>query len=240
MPILSIISAAVDSPEFTELLVQSIRRFTTQSYEIIIVDNGSLAENLAWAKAQDDVRLIENNRNLGHGMAMDQGTKEARGRFVCVLDIDAHVQRKGWDVDLRVAYEDNPRTRLVGCLGPEHKPLHPPLFFFERDFVLENGISFMHIPNVSTDTAQKAYWDILELGYEVVRLKKGFKVYDCVGDEIWIAEKPTIYHAWYGTRFCHNNPAKRKEVIDGYTIEAFLENKAKLFEQETVREILGR
>ena len=58
MPILSIISAAVDSPEFTELLVQSIRRFTTQSYEIIIVDNGSLAENLEWVKAQDDVRLI--------------------------------------------------------------------------------------------------------------------------------------------------------------------------------------
>ena len=240
MPELSIVSAAVDSPEFLELLVRSIWRFTKQSYEVIIVDNGSLPENLEWVKAQDNVHLIENNRNLGHGMAMDQGTKAAQGRFVCVLDIDAHLQREGWDVDLRAIYEENPRTRLVGCLGPTHKPLHPPLFFYERDFIIEHGISFMHIPSISTDTAQKAYWDILGLGYEVVQLKKGFKVYDCVGDEVWINEKPTIYHSWYGTRFCHNHPTKRKAVVDGYTIEAFLENKAKLFEQETVKEIMGR
>ena len=237
--IISIVSAGVDSPEWAELLIKSIRKYTTLPHEIIIIDNGSLPENLTWLRAQKDIRLIENGHNEGHGGAMDHGTILAKGKYVCVLDIDSHVQSEGWDKALVDLYNSNGRSRLIGCVGPDHKPLHPPLFFFEKQFILKHGISFRHIPNVSTDTAQKAYWDIKALGFEVVRLPKGAKVYGCVGDEIWLGEQLLCYHSWYGSRFCHNNPAKRKTELDGYSIEDFLANQAKLFTEPQVREILA-
>lgn len=216
--------------------------FTKIEHEIIIIDNGSLPANLAWLREQRDIILVENSENRGHGTAIDQVVNVASGQYVCILDIDAHVQRDGWADDLIALYYADPFTRLIGCLGPDHKPLHPPLFFFERDFIRERHLSFAYCPEKdarSTDTAQLIYWQILDLGYKVERLEKGPKVYtDCIGDEIWIGNKPTIYHHWYGTRFREHtdNPALE---LDGYSLNDHMENKVRLFTQPAVREILG-
>jgi glycosyltransferase involved in cell wall biosynthesis len=240
MPELSIIATHVDAPEWVELLIKSIRKFTFGvDYEIIIIDNCSLPSNLIWLQSQKDLNLIRLQENKGHGIGMDVGNKLASGKYICALDIDSHIQREGWFDDLKEVYHADSMNRLVGCLGPAHKPLHPPLFFYERQFIFDNKISFAHIPNVSTDTAQKAYWDILALGYKVFRLDKGRKIYSCYGDEIWIKGKPTVYHHWYGTRFCENNPKYTKEILDGYPIGRYLENKRKLFDQELVKGILA-
>jgi len=240
MPELSIISANVDSPEWAELLVKSVRKFTSVEHEIIIIDNGSLPKNLKWLEAQEDVNLIKLSTNIGHGGAMDLGTALATFDHICFLDIDAHVQRKDWDSDLFSLYLSNPLTRLIGVVGPEQKPLHPPLFFYKKSFVSENNIYFKYVPRLSTDTAQKAYWDIINLGFKVERLEKGGGIYqDCIGDEISINNQSSIYHAWYGTRFCENNPALKRAELDGYRLEKHLENKRRLFEQPMVMEILA-
>ncbi len=243
MPTLSIVAANINSPEWAELLVQSLRRFTKVEHEIIIIDNGSLERNLEWLRAQPDIVLVEAGTNLGHGGAMDMGTLIAKGRYVCVLDIDAHVQRAGWDTDLIALYNADPKTRLIGCIGPSHKPLHPPLFFYERAFIIDNGLSFAYQPDVdprSTDTAQLVYWQILDLGFKVERLEKGTKVYPgFIGDEIIVAGQPTAAHMWYGVRFQENTPHPKLE-LDGYKLEDHLKNKALLFSQPAVKDILGR
>lgn len=138
MPLLSIVAVSIESPEWAELLVKSVRKFTANPYEIIIVDNGSLDKNLSWLRSQSDIRLFEQECNRGHGKGIDIGVAAARGTYVCVMDIDAHFQRPEWDKDLIALYHADDRTRLIGCIGPEHKPLHPPLFFFERDFVQQH------------------------------------------------------------------------------------------------------
>ena len=71
---LSIITANIDSPEWAELLIKSIRKFTFIEYEIIIIDNGSLPKNLKWLEKQKDISLIKLSSNIGHGNAMDLGT----------------------------------------------------------------------------------------------------------------------------------------------------------------------
>lgn len=240
---LTIAAANVDSPEWAELLVKSIRKFTVPgTYEIIIVDNGSLERNLIWLKRQSDIQIIENSGNLGHGQAMDQAVEAATGQYVCVLDIDAHIQRDGWADDLMVLYHADPKIRLVGCVGPSHKPLHPPLFFFEQSFIRDHGLSFAYQPEKdprSTDTAQLIYWQILDLGFRVERLEKGAKFYEnFIGDEIWIAGQPTIAHMWYGTRF-QENGLRPKLELDGYKLIDHIKNKRSLFAQPLVREILG-
>lgn len=235
----SIVAASVDSPEWSELFVKSIRKFTTEiEHEIIIIDNGSILQNLSWMIKQEDIRLIRLDRNYGHGAAIDIGTTLAKHQYICALDIDSHVQREGWTEDLIEIYEESPETRFIGCKGPDHKPLKPPLFFFEKRFIMDNNLSFKHVPGVSSDTAQKLFQDILDLGFSVQRFVPGVKVYDCSGDEFWIKDKATIFHSWYGTRFCENRPDRKKADIDGYKIEKYLENKVKVFNQSLVKEIL--
>ncbi len=241
IPIVTVASASVESPEWAELLVKSVRLYATLPYEILIIDNGSRPENLEWMRAQSDIRLIENPTNAGHGGAMDQATERARGQYVCFIDIDAHFQRPGWDADLVALYESDQSIRMIGVIGPEHKPYHPPLFFYEPAFLSGNALTSRYHPRVkgSTDTAQKVYWDIIDLGYRSERLQKGERVYDdCIGDEIVINGAPTIYHSWNGTRFLENRPGATKATLDGIPIAQHLEQKARLFARPEVKRIL--
>lgn len=243
-PEYTIMAAVCDTPDWAELFVKSMRLYASEEAEILIIDNGSLPENKAWLKEQRDVRLIElPTIELYHGGAMDFGTLEARGRFVCILDSDAHAQRSGWLTDLRTLYLSDPKTRLIGCVGPEHKPLHPPLFFFERDFIVKNKILWRYAPDgrpTNTDTAQQAYWDIIGLGYSVSRLPKGPRVYSCDThhDEIWIDGRPSIFHAWMGSRFQEWNPRRTKSMLDGISLEDHLERKKRLFAEPAVQKIM--
>ena len=244
MPRLTIAAASVNSPDWAELFVQSIRRFTRTPYSLLIIDNGSLDINLKWLRAQGDVTLIENKDNAGHGGAMDQATlwaHEHGADYVAFFDIDSHVQRERWETDLVELYEDTLGCRLIGVVGPEHKPLHPPLFFYEPSFIVENRLTWRYQPEHprSTDTAQKVYWDIKDLGYEVIRLDKGPKVYaEKIGDEILIAGISTIYHAWYGSRYQESSLHPKAE-LDGRPIAHYIDQKTSLFAEPLVKEILA-
>lgn len=239
-PIISIVSANVSSPEWAELLIKSIRKYSIIPHEIIIIDNDSVPETLKWFDEQDDVQLVKFALNLGHGGSMDIGTRMCRAKYVCFLDIDSHVQRLGWDKELIDLYNGNPRIRMIGTKGPEWHPFIAPLFFYERDFIVKNDIYFRHISAETTiDTAQRSYFQIKDMGYEIVRLERGAKVYkNASGDEIYLNNKPTFYHHWNGTRFNENNPKIRKSILEGVTIEEHLEGKKRLFAHRAVREIL--
>lgn len=241
-PIITVASASVESPEWAELLIKSIRRSATVPHEILIIDNGSRPENLTWLRAQGDIRLIELPSNIGHGGAMDLATRQARGQYVCFIDIDAHFQRNGWDVELIELYQSDPAIRMIGVIGPEHKPYHPPLFFYEPKFILDHALTFRYMPDIkeSTDTAQRVYWDLIRLGYRSERLEKGARLYeDCDGDEIVIAGQGAIYHNWNGTRYLENRPGGTKAILDGVPVADHLAMKARVFARPEVRAILG-
>jgi GT2 family glycosyltransferase len=248
-PLVSIVAVNCDTPDWIELFVKSIRRFTADvSHEIIIIDNGSLPENKRWLKDQSDIRLLEMPTiELYHGGGMDIGTQEAKGHYVCILDSDSHIQRSGWIQDLIALYHENEKTRMIGVVGPPHKPFHPPLFFFERDFIVGHEISFRYLPSPDkphqTDTAQQSYWDIVELGYNVVRLEKGEKVYQSTSwyDQLWIGNPPLPFcaHFWMGSRFQEHNPRRIKQELDGIKLEDHLARKAAFMAEPLVREILG-
>jgi glycosyltransferase involved in cell wall biosynthesis len=206
VPNISIVTATINTPKWAELLIKSIRKFTVIDHEIIVIDNGSSPENLAWLRKQKDIRLIENKQNNFHGGAMDQGTELAKGRYICHMDNDSHFQRLGWDEDMIALYHKDPLTRLVCKNGPIHigRPVHPPIFFYEKDFILSNGLSFKYIRGdpKAIDTAQKVYWDILNLGYKVELFSRGAFFYPGTGgNQIWINDRPTIYHHYNGSRF---------------------------------------
>jgi glycosyltransferase involved in cell wall biosynthesis len=203
-PLLSIVIGHFNAPVWAELCIKSIRRFTTVDYELIVIDDHSEPDQAAWLFDQKDIRLVVNPEREFHGGVMDKGVQLARGEFVCHVDVDSHFQRAGWERDVFDLYRKDPLTRLVCKGGPISigKPVHPPIFFHERKFFVDNGLSFKYQKGVegSTDTAQKTYWDILKLGYKVELFSKGPTLYvGSGGDEIYLGGKPTIYHHHYGT-----------------------------------------
>jgi len=82
--------------------------------EIIVVDNKSTEANVRLVRERfPDVRLIENECNLGYGAAANMGVRQARGDFVAVLNSDLRFPDDIFP-QLMTQIRSEPR---FGCLG---------------------------------------------------------------------------------------------------------------------------
>jgi GT2 family glycosyltransferase/glycosyltransferase involved in cell wall biosynthesis len=102
--------------ELTLLCLQHIWQNTSlHRYEIVIVDNGSDAEEVEWLRRQAPMaRIIPLGTNRFFGEASNIGVEAARGRFVCLLNNDV-VVLSGWLPPLMDILERDPE---VGAVGP--------------------------------------------------------------------------------------------------------------------------
>src|SRR3989344_8574567 len=84
-------------PSYNE--ADNLKRFPTEvvpvfdalgeTYEILIVDDGSMDDTAAVARGiGGNVRLVQHDRNRGLGAAIRTGIKEARGDLVVTMDTD--------------------------------------------------------------------------------------------------------------------------------------------------------
>jgi len=106
---LSIVIPCFNGVEYTAMCLASIARHTDESHEVIIVDNASTDGTAAHFAATHDGEgaLISNGRNLGFGVACNQGLAVARGRRVMVLNNDTIVT-PGWFTAMNAALERDP------------------------------------------------------------------------------------------------------------------------------------
>ncbi len=85
--------------------------------EIIVVDNGSTDGSQAMLRARfPQVRLIQNNKNLGFAQANNQALAVSGGRYALLLNSDALLTANALQAMLSLA-ESKPRAGIVGaCL----------------------------------------------------------------------------------------------------------------------------
>jgi len=77
--------------------------------EVIVVDNASGDDTVAWIRAQHPwVRVVENLRNEGYACGVDRGVEHATGQVLLVLNPDCVVPRHGLE-------------RLVGALEADSR-----------------------------------------------------------------------------------------------------------------------
>jgi len=100
-------------------------------YEIIVIDNASADGSVAMIKsAYPQVKLIENQENIGFAAANNQGLSLARGRYLLLLNSDSVVLDNA--IDHMVAFADeNPAAGLFGCrvLNADHS-LQPTCYMY--------------------------------------------------------------------------------------------------------------
>lgn len=110
-PLLSIVVLAWDQLHYTQRCVQSIRQHTDVSYELILVDNGSEAPGVAYARQAGDHTIL-NGENLGFARGMNQGLAVARGDYVAFCNNDVALPQ-GWASPLLEHFGGDGRTGIV-------------------------------------------------------------------------------------------------------------------------------
>ena len=84
--------------------IESIKKSSYQNIEILVVDNiSSDGSQIKCKEKFPDVRLIENKKNLGYCGGNNIGIREAKGKFIVILNPDTIVE-KNWLEELFSAY----------------------------------------------------------------------------------------------------------------------------------------
>ena len=110
----SIVIPTFNQWEYTKQTIESIKEYTDCNYEIIIVDNASTDGTTEKLKNYPDIKVIENDENLGFPKAINQGILKAAGDYILLLNNDV-VVTKGW---LNRMVEVITTNEKIGIVGP--------------------------------------------------------------------------------------------------------------------------
>jgi glycosyltransferase involved in cell wall biosynthesis len=114
----SIIILTFNELEYTKKCIESIRKHTPETHEIIFVDNGSTDGTVKWllnlVQENNHYKLIENSKNLGFPKGCNQGIQASCGEYILLLNNDVLVT-DGW---LSGMLECLNGAHDVGIVGP--------------------------------------------------------------------------------------------------------------------------
>lgn len=217
----SILAVNYYGDKFQDLLVKTVGRHATGEHEFLIHDNSS-------------------PNNVGHAKGLDQLVKDANGQYIFVFDIDAHVLLPGFDTKIIEYYNEvngkdpNGKLKMIVGEGGQLKPARPCCMFFEKDFFIENNLSFepRDLDGVKFDVGVHSYFRTLSLGFKVEFFKYAKAKYDGVrGNDYLFNGQRFCYHHWYGTRWFNNQGKRVHDKIDGITFEEWQKSTKNLFKQ---------
>jgi GT2 family glycosyltransferase len=103
-----------------ERCVEAIRKYTKESYEVILVDNGSATVSESIFRLPSH-RLIRNDWNRGTAAAINQGLAEATGDFMVWLSPDTLPSHR-WLGQLLSVLKSDPSIGLVAPLSNKAVP----------------------------------------------------------------------------------------------------------------------
>ncbi len=116
-PLVSIIIVNKDGLDKLKILFRSLKETVFYSYyEVIVVDNGSKDESLAFLKTQEaffDLQVIKNTQNHSFSKANNQGAQASRGTYLVFMNNDIEVTH-GWLDELLKTAQDS-KTGAVGA-----------------------------------------------------------------------------------------------------------------------------
>tara|TARA_R110002072_G_scaffold175601_2_gene331488 strand:- start:24748 stop:25671 length:924 start_codon:yes stop_codon:yes gene_type:complete len=129
---------------FIDIVINSIKESLKEScdtYEIIMVDNGSIDESAKIAK-RCGALVYESNSKTVSGVRND-GVKVARGKLLIFIDADVELDRSWYDV-LSCKLKSTPHSKLITgshCVVPEN--IRQPFFSWYKS--IENDDRNTHL-----------------------------------------------------------------------------------------------
>lgn len=117
MTIASVIIVNWNTRKLLKPCLNSVRRQTQTDFEVILVDNGSTDDSVAFVKQNyAEVKIIENKTNVGLDEAINIGAKKAKGRYIVFINTDM-IADKNWLKELVEPMEKNPELTGVSSMA---------------------------------------------------------------------------------------------------------------------------
>jgi GT2 family glycosyltransferase len=132
----SIVLAAFNALEYTRTCLESIIKYTSVPYELILVNNGSSDGTKEHFETIPGAHLIHNETNLGFSRGYNQGIKASSGKYVVLINNDCIVSSNWLENMLSCAASDP----AIGLVGPRGNRINGPQRL-ERQF---NSMSEFH------------------------------------------------------------------------------------------------
>ncbi len=112
-PFISLIIVNYNGKEFLKKCLLTLLKTNYHNYEIIVVDNasedGSLEELENNFGSNPNVKIVKNNKNVGHSEGCNIGAKLSNGRYLVFLDSDIEFNSANWLSEL-VKVMENDKT----------------------------------------------------------------------------------------------------------------------------------
>lgn len=107
-PTCSVVIVNWNGLQHLQVCLTSLEKQLFTDFEVILVDNASTDGSLEFLQSRfPRVRLLSQDRNLGFAGGCNAGIREARGRYVALLNNDTEAD-PGWLQELIAAIESNP------------------------------------------------------------------------------------------------------------------------------------
>lgn len=148
LPIVTVLMPVFNGMEYLAEAINSILQQSFKNFELLIINDGSTDGSIDLIKSFTDtrIRIIQNEKNYGLVYTRNRGLKEARGKYIAMLDCDdlALSNRLSLQVNF---LNQNPNYGLVGSqilmidaggqqVGKEdynaHSDLIPSILFFNN------------------------------------------------------------------------------------------------------------
>ncbi|MBA7642015.1 hypothetical protein ES703_49701 [subsurface metagenome] len=240
-PNVSIIIVNCNGKDYLKDCLNSINLldYPNKKVETIVIDNGSTDDSVEFIKGNySKVKIIENDKNIGFAPAINQGAKEAKGKYIAILNNDTRVDPQ-WLIELikpidkynqvvctgsKVLSWDGKKIDFVGSMvNFEGKgfqidyghPIEEDRYTEDKYYLFVNGSSMLVDKEIflevgGFDKDYFAYYEDVDFGWRLWIL--GYKVV--------FAPKSIVYHHHHGTsyRYGHDRHRYLMERNSLYTI----------------------
>ena len=119
-PLVSILVLNYNGKQFLQACLDSLLAGTYQNYEIVLVDNNSSDDSIAFTQENfSQVKILQTGSNAGYSRAYNLALREARGKYAILLNNDVEVTAN-WLEPLVAAAESD---QAIGALQPKIRSL---------------------------------------------------------------------------------------------------------------------
>jgi glycosyltransferase involved in cell wall biosynthesis len=172
----------------TKLCLDSIFKFTTCPYNLIVADNGSTDGSLVKLKKIEEtgrLKLLELKQDkdefgsMGHARALDRIMEFVKTRYTLIFDSDCIALKYGWINDLIKELDDS--TKAIGA-----KPfrafenigmIHANCLLFETDLFFKLNLTFKPDQSNNIDTGGWISLGLVKAGY-MLKYVDWLNIYD--------------------------------------------------------------
>ena len=112
-PKVTLLMLTFNTWEYTKQAIDSIFENTKTPFQLIVIDNGSKDQTTEELRANDDIILIENTRNLGFAAGFNQALGFVKTPYFTILNSDI-VVGKNWLSNMIEVMESEKDIAIVG------------------------------------------------------------------------------------------------------------------------------